>query len=479
MPDQDDSGPVPFGVWAETGGFEPAIDQASLVETLRREGPGGALSRFALNAKASAAFGVVGGDDVARDLRQSGWAVLYGPSVSDAVKQALQPLLAHRAALTGGQKLFCIYQDYVPGQRAQEWLKATPRSATMQVVDPEQNNVPYYILIVASPDDIPFEFQFELDLFWAVGRLWFPTPEEFGCYARSVVAYETATAVTTRRELALFGTLREADRASVVLGENVFTPWTQSGLGQRQQFAQRLLLGPDATKKGLTALFKGEGGTPALLFTGSHGALFPPDSQWLSKKMGALVCQDWPGTIPVDGPHVFAASDVPRDAHVHGMIHVMFCCYGGGWPAFSSYKRDQQGNPIPVAPQPMLAQLPQALLGRENGALAVVAHVDAAYGYSYTANNTPQNQSLKDVLVRLMRGQPVGHATDQLNLRWAGVTTGLLQSIETLKRSEDEESAAMVAKLWVARNDARNYVVLGDPAVRLRVNDMVPAHATT
>jgi hypothetical protein len=476
MPASDNDAPVPFGVWAETGVFEPSIDQTSLAEKLRKEGPEGALSRFVLSAKASADFGVVGGDDVARDLHQSGWAVLYGPSVSDDIKQALQPLLEHRESLTGGQPLFCIYQDYVAGQSAEAWLKAAPRSATMQVVDPEQNNVPYYILIVASPDDIPFEFQFELDLFWAVGRLWFSTPDEFACYARSVVSYETADTVATRRELALFGTLREQDQASAVLSANVFTPWTQSRLGQRQQFAQRLLLGADATKKRLTELFTGDGGTPALLFTGSHGALFSPASPWLTEKMGALVCQDWPGSIPVNGPHIFAASDVPRDAHVHGMIHVMFCCYGGGWPAVSSYKRDQQGNPIPVSPQPMIARLPQALLGRENGALAVVAHVDAAYGYSYTANNTPQSQSLKDVLVRLMLGQPVGHATDQLNVRWAGVTARLLQGIESLKWSEDEDSAAMVAKLWVARNDARNYVVLGDPAVRLRVNDIVPAH---
>ena len=53
-------------------------------------------------------------------------------------------------------------------------------------------------MIVAPPDEIPFEFQFGLDLNWAVGRLWFDDEAEFGRYAESVVAYETGKSIRVR-----------------------------------------------------------------------------------------------------------------------------------------------------------------------------------------------------------------------------------------------------------------------------------------
>ena len=71
---------------------------------------------------------------------------------------------------------------------------------------------------------------------------------------------------------------------------------------------------------------------------------------------------------------------------------------------------------------------------------------------------------------RIMSGQRIGHATDRWNQRWAMLSTELAEALQ--RNANGFGDPDQLRNLWIARDDARNYVVFGDPAVRLRVADL-------
>jgi hypothetical protein len=63
---------------------------------------------------------------------------------------------------------------------------------------------------------------------------------------------------------------------------------------------------------------------------------------------------------------------------------------------------------------------------------------------------------------------------DYFNLRHAATSTELTYLYDRLSDPMTVQDAYELAKLWTASNDARGYVVLGDPAVRLNVVPLIP-----
>jgi hypothetical protein len=330
-------------------------------------------------------------------------------------------------------------------------------------------------LIVGSPEEIPFEFQYLLDTYWSVGRLHFDTPAEYRAYVDGVVAYETAQTLSQKRVVGFFNTKNPGDRPTGLLHNIVAHPMvhgagTTKPLGERQGFKMVSLLGEDATKDNLQNLLQGNlsSGLPALLFTGSHGLAVQIEQTGQRERQGAIVCQDWEGG-PVGSSATFAASDLPPNSNLQGLIHFFFACYGGGCPGLDNYALGPDGKPVRIAQHPFVSRLPQAML--RSGALAVLAHIDRAWSYSFIAGRSaPQVQEFRDVMVRILKGERVGQASDQFNLRWAVLSAELSDAMREKKMFPEQVSDLILANRWVARNDARNYLILGDPAVKLRVD---------
>jgi hypothetical protein len=412
------------------------------------------------------------------DIDQAGWAIVFHQDETEAVKKALQPLIDHRAKkITDNNKLKIL--AYHSGEDWSGWLVRQGVSAGN--INPKK--VPYYILLIGSPELIPFSFGHLLDVEYAVGRLHFETAEEYAAYAASLIDYETSEAVRNSKEAVFFGTRHSLDRATQLSADYLVKPLLHgdeaSGfqpIADYGQFKSLELWGPKATKQALTETFHSKPGTdpPAFLFTASHGMGFPIDHPEQLSSQGALLCQDWPGLGSIGPQHYFAASDLADTARVHGMVAFHFACYGAGMPSHDRFVHEAGKQPPRIANQPFISALPKKLLTHPNGgALAVIGHVERAWGYSIMSNNSgPQLIPFQNSIGRLLRGEPIGLAMKDFNERYAALSSNLTDLQEKIGFGM-QVSDSDLASTWIERNDAEGYVVLGDPAVRLRVAELV------
>ncbi|MGH2733430.1 MAG: hypothetical protein ACRDJG_10935, partial [Actinomycetota bacterium] len=336
--------------------------------------------------------------------------------------------------------------------------------------DPDR--VPYYLLIVGDPASIPFSFQYQLDVQYAVGRIHFDAPEGYANYARSVVAAETGGLPHSRRA-AVFAARNPGDRATSLSSAELAMPLAESLRKEHADWSVEALVGEHATKRGLADLLGG-GQAPTLLFTATHGVGFPKDHPCQLRYQGALVCQDWPGPGPGPGrdalaeDHYFSGDDLDSSASLLGLISFHFACFSAGTPQWEDFAPGDPTRRMELAPHPFVGSLPQRLLGHpRGGALGVVGHVERAWGYSFLWPQVGrQTEVYRSCLERLIDGHPVGSAFEYFNQRYAELSCDLSAALEDAKFRKHPDYLSL-SGIWTANNDARGFAILGDPAVRL------------
>jgi hypothetical protein len=77
-----------------------------------------------------------------------------------------------------------------------------------------------------------------------------------------------------------------------------------------------------------------------------------------------------------------------------------------------------------------------------------------------------------------MSGKRVGLAADSLSLMWSSRSSQLdsmragLTAATPSGLGANQTASGPVAQMTIARDDAKNYIVLGDPAAQLRIRDL-------
>jgi hypothetical protein len=410
------------------------------------------------------------------DLAQAGWGVIFAADADPEIRTALAKLLDLRrsqaaAVRPGRYRELAGPAGYQPGERYRTFL-ARHGTAASSTADPDV--LPYYLLLVGGPNAIPFDFQYGLDITYAVGRLAFETPEEYSRYAAAAVAAESQA--RPKPELVFFGPRNADDRATALSVDHLVEPLAASIPGVlAAPWTVRQVVGPgQATKEALRGLLTG-GATPALLMAAAHGLAFPSGHPLQHAAQGGLLCQEWPGpsawqaAIPTD--FYLAGDDLispgGSEAGPAGMIALLYACFGAGTPAFDDYIREHGERP-PMAPEPFVARLAQRMLAHPNGAaLAVLGHVERTMSFSFVWPGAgEQLGAFRSTLTAIANGSRVGEAMHFLNDRHAALAAELDDERERLLADDTADPSAL-AGLWTARNDARNFVLLGDPAVRL------------
>jgi Peptidase family C25 len=477
------------GINALTGEYGiPPIDYAQIASVVRGETQAEGLKNWIAkqHQKRQPAFKLPFTLDLT-DITKVGWAIAFHQDEDETIKQALAPLIEHRRQQINNDKILKIL-EYRSNEEVADWL--IRHGVTDSNVIPTK--VPYYILLVGSPEKIPFLFGYLLDAEYAVGRIHFDAVDGYQAYVASLIEYETRPSLSNTKSVTFFAPRHNFDRATQLSSDSLVDPLASlfnTAVDNLPDlipygFAAKTYQKATAIKSNAIEIFKSSQPT-SILFTASHGLEFslPTDATDEQKQQiklhqpqeqGALVCQDWPGFGSIKPEHYFSASDLPSDARLQGMITFHFACFGGGTPSLNRFLKFEQTfggtATTTLAERPFFAALPKALLSHpQGGALASIAHVERAWGCSFIHPQVgEQLLPFANAIGLIIAGKPIGFAMDDFNRRYFHLSAMLTAKLENSlnKPISDEE----LAQDWLERNDAESYVIIGDPAVRLRVD---------
>jgi hypothetical protein len=416
----------------------------------------------------------------ASDLTEMGWALVVPAGKAASLPEPLQELRRQRTHQMDRPpyKVF----EYQPDESVAAFLKREG-DGQVGVGAMLTSTIPYYLCLWGSPEEIPWSFQAALDSEYAVGRIHFDDPDDLTSYVNHLLKRDliddgagppllkpSQMQTAPKPPFSLFVPEKELSGAHKELVP-VINTWTDKEYASGPEPLQ--LLKQSATSNALVSALREEdrgGFGPRLLVSIGHGLEPHAATVDALERFGALACEDG---VSVSGAHITS----PPPVVIPGDIWYAFACFSAGgeatswWPAT---KDEWYSGALPaprvIAPRPFVAKLPQKALAA--GLAAFAGHVSKSWDYSYLGitRGSVKPTLFLDPLQCLVRGQRIGHAFDIV----AGVRAARLgETLDSSRQAAEAPNATKDSKAsfvynYVAWNDARYTVLLGDPAARLR-----------
>ncbi len=329
------------------------------------------------------------------------------------------------------------------------------------------NAVPRYLLIVASPAEIPWHAQYRLQTDAFVGRL---DLDEVGL-ARYVKALRGAWPGAARNvRQPLLWCVDHGHPDITRLMRKTIAEKLRDAFAADAEFAAGAAFLSDAQATHAQLLAALGQRQPAFVATSSHGATFPlDDPPAMRAQMGALV----------DAAHTIGQAELIAKAwNPRGAIWYAHACCSAGADAKSRFEGLVQaestlGRTLGAIADAgaCTAPLPRALLGGENPLGAFIGHVEPTFDWTLRDPLTGQatSQHVIDALYATLHQATRPTIGRAMSAYFNGVA-GLLQDhADALDAVDAQEQGAVerARRTRLVANDRLAMVILGDPTVRL------------
>jgi hypothetical protein len=323
--------------------------------------------------------------------------------------------------------------------------------------------VPFYLLIYATPAEIPWRFQYHLNVSRAVGRLDLKgrTLEN---YVRALANdWQAADANVTRPVVWAAETGDEVSRLMrEAVAERVFEKLKADGdLGRHAQF----ISGSGATCQNLIAGLRRA--RPGLIVTTSHGRTDP----WRKRRemranLGRMVDVN-KGTL--DGKELLSAWEPG------GAVWYAHACCSAGSDSSSVYDgMAEDGSEVDQLVKAVarlgagVSPLPKMLLGAKRPLRCFVGHVEPTFNWTLRQPGTEDDLTvplIEALYNNLYNWKPVGLAFRQFYQHAADLNSQYDEALEAYRAGVATETLLLYTRL--AAWDIKSTVILGDPTVKL------------